>query len=284
MNVLVTGATGRLGKRVCPALIQAGHDVRATDLNQVRDFPVPVVVENLLHREACYRLTDGMDAVVHLGNYPNDLLTDHQRLFLENVTMNMNIVQASIEQELKKLVFSSSVQIFSGSHRHQPPSNEDDKPPCLLPYLPVDSDVPPQPANAYAVSKQVGEDLLAYAARTSDMQCIAIRFPWLANARAREWMEKRQARDPLNARRRNEAFTHLSFEDAAELVDKVLGTDLPGYRHYFPAAHSNTTRMDIHELLAAAYPDTPLRIPADQMTSLVDISRITEETGWEPSE
>ena len=283
MKILVTGATGHLGRHVCPALTEAGHEIRATDLRQTNDFPVPVLVENLLNREACYRLVEGMDAVVHFGNYPNDILRDRQRLFIENVSMNMNIVQASIELGLKKLIFSSSVQAISGHGRQQPPA-DGDKHACNLPYLPIDGDSPLQPANAYALSKQVGEDQLAYAARITDMQCIAIRFPWLMNDGQRKWLKRQRETKDFNRRHINEAFTYLSMNDAARLINSIVEADLPGFRHYFPAARANILGMDIQTLIPEAFPDVPLRIPVEQMTSLVDTSRITEETGWSPSE
>ena len=34
MKILVTGAHGKVGRALVPALIRAGHDVRATDLTR----------------------------------------------------------------------------------------------------------------------------------------------------------------------------------------------------------------------------------------------------------
>ena len=146
MTVTVTGAAGKLGVHVCRALVNAGHSVRATDKLSRRRVPVKVELMDLMDREACYRLVAASDAVVHLANYSDMMITDAQKLFNENVAMNMNVFQAAQETGVRHIIFSSSIQVL-GEHNS---SNTDLR--MCVPYLPLDGDAPANPKNAYAFS------------------------------------------------------------------------------------------------------------------------------------
>ncbi|MBD3392520.1 MAG: NAD-dependent epimerase/dehydratase family protein, partial [Chitinivibrionales bacterium] len=96
-TVLLTGACGRLGQVVCRHLVDRGFDVRATDVDKRTKLPVPVAVANLLDREGCYRLLDGIEAMVHLAGHPNDFARDPQTTYSENVRITVNLMHAGLE-------------------------------------------------------------------------------------------------------------------------------------------------------------------------------------------
>ncbi|WP_157009044.1 SDR family oxidoreductase [Agromyces laixinhei] len=72
MRVLVTGASGYIGGRLVPRLIEAGHDVRVVVRRpeRLRDVPwrtsVDVVAGDLADRTSVDRSMDGIDAVYYL--------------------------------------------------------------------------------------------------------------------------------------------------------------------------------------------------------------------------
>jgi nucleoside-diphosphate-sugar epimerase len=274
MKVTLTGAAGRLGVHVCRTLVERSHTVRATDKTFCSDLPVRVEVADLLDRASCYRLVEGSEALVHLANHPGFRGDDVQRVFHENVAVNMNVFQAAADMGMKRIVFASSVQVISG------PSKRDERnTPSSLPYLPLDGDVPPNPGNPYALGKQVSETMLAYFARTTGMTCVAVRFPGLVDD---EWLARIATNPSQHAFGRDEGFSFLHFLDAAELVAAILRTPLTGFRVYFPAARENRLRQPATDVVRQHFPNTLLRRPLEEMTSLVDVSRIERETGWSP--
>ena len=114
---------------------------------------------------------------------------------------------------------------------------------------------------------------------------IAIRFPGMFR---RDWFNWIRRHAKLDDRRDigyvDELFAWLTFEDSGRLVAACLKAQLPGYRCYFPAHPSPRVDMSVPDLVKRFWPTVPLKTPVDQLTHLVDISRITAETGWSPQD
>lgn len=280
MLVLVTGAAGQLGSATCKHLAAAGVGFRATDISTRKELGYRVQVVNLLNREACYELVEGCNAVVHIANRPNEHAGNPQQIFGDNCTMNMNVFQAAVEVGVKKVLYASSIQAIIGSRR----TGDIGKRPSPYPYLPADGDTPPCPGNCYAASKVAGEVLLRMFAEHRGLpSAIAVRFPGMW---PRDWFDwiRRHAKggSHWHGEYVDELFTWLSFEDAARLVEACLKAELPGYRCYLPAHPAPRVDGSVEELAARTWSAVPRKRPAEPLTSLVDISRITAETGWVP--
>jgi UDP-glucose 4-epimerase len=278
MKVTLTGATGRLGSHVCRVLSERGHSVTATDVSFRADLPVRIEVANLLDGTSCYHLLEGADAVVHLANYPGVVGNNGARTLNENTAMNMNIFEAARQLGVKKIIYASSIQAIIGRRPQGAAITFSN-----LPYLPLDSAVPLNPGNAYALSKAVAEQMLAYFAKQDGMSCIAIRFPLLADPEGLRWWRP-SMRDHFPGHiNPDEAGAYLPYTEAATLIDAILRANLPGFRVYQPAAADHMVMLPVADIVQKLYPKMPLHKPLSEMTSLVDISQIERETGWKPS-
>ena len=186
------------------------------------------------------------------------------------------VLAASSSCRVAKFVYASSIQVVSSE-----PGTE--KEPARVAYLPLDGESPPNPTNAYGLSKLGGEILLRTLFRNAGHEAVALRFPWLVRAQPDRAWGRRLA--PLDQREPRvvveQGLSCLSLNDAARLIHAVLRAHLPGFRTYLPAV-SVVTRDHISRYIEQYYRGVPLRVPLGEMTNLVDLGRIKEETGWVP--
>lgn len=272
-KVLVTGAVGVLGRFIVAELLRHPFDVVATDVVEDPDAPVPVHLANLLDLAAVRKLMPGMDVVLHLGNHPYQ--REAEITLNENVAMNTNVFQSAVDCGVSKVLFASSVQVI-GSEGGEVSIDRSPR----FPSFPLSEETPPFPTNTYALSKLAGESQLDYYATCYGIEGIAIRFPGMdRNEHHRvnaDWRPR-----PATCR---QGFSNLTYEDASRLVVAVIDAPLPGFRIYFPSSRENRNAIPTTRLLREFYPNTPCRRPLGDEDSLVDISRITRETGWEPQD
>lgn len=286
LKVLVTGACGRLGSQTTHELVADGRfEVRAADRIKSPKSPLPVEVANLLDRESCYHLVEGVDAIVHLANHPSPSSGDAQTVFAENNAINVNIFQAAVESGVNQILFASSIQAIFGKRTLKENAAQDRS---NLPYLPIDGDIPPCTDNTYGVSKIAGEALLRMYTQTGQLHsATALRFPVLLRG---GWMRKdsRAKKEPFiqshgHWYHPDEAFTYLSIPDAARLILAILLNPQPGLTIAQPGADELFTGMSMSEAMTY-FQGVPLRKPVEKMTSLVDLDVLKRLYGWVPQE
>ncbi len=74
MNILVTGAMGRIGSRLVPRLLERGDAVRVLVRNPgkaqvLKHQGAELVTGDLLNKESLTRAVAGIDAVIHLAAF-----------------------------------------------------------------------------------------------------------------------------------------------------------------------------------------------------------------------
>jgi nucleoside-diphosphate-sugar epimerase len=283
MRVAVTGAAGYLGRVISWGLADAGYEVQLIDMRMRSDLPARVEIADLFDIPTVYRVLEGCDAVVHLANHPGPHGMPPQRLYRENIEMNANVFQATVDLGIRRLVSASSVQAFAGDRNIGRNGKEDLEQPSCLSYLPIDGDAPVCPRNIYALSKATGEQQVRYyAAMFPDLSATVVRFPFMVSERHLHWHHGHGDGHHGFWGNIDEGLSYLAVQDAATLVPAILEKQDVGYHCIFPAAPDSHSSLPLPEVIEKLFPGVPLKMPIEDMTSLVDTSKITEAIGWEP--
>lgn len=281
-RIVVTGAAGKLGQRVCERLAADGIELVGIDRQAAGAGVAGVELHRLDLRQTpenrVVELCSGAAAVIHLANHPS-VQSDAQavEVFSDNMHLNMAVFHAAVRARVPRLIFASSVQVTAGWRTSQDPQAH-----AGLPYLPADGSLPANPGNVYALSKHFGEQLLEHLVRHTGGSGVALRLPWLIDADDLRHLQRHPSAQPPGWQRLDEAFTCLRYEDAADLMAAILRSDLPGFRIYFPAAGDPTINLPIPQIIERWYRDAQLRCPVNQIDRLVDLSVIERESGWRP--
>lgn len=169
--VLVTGASGFVGKHLSPALARDGWIVRrAVRTPSGRDDEV--VIESIGPTTDWQQALAGVDAVVHLAarvhhqheEYAVDL---YRRL---NTEGTMHLARCAANAGVRQFIFVSTVLVHGRANNDRPPFREDD---AL------------SPRGLYGMSKAAAEAGLKILAQDVDMRVTVIRPPLVYGAGAK---------------------------------------------------------------------------------------------------
>ena len=83
--IVVTGAAGRLGRRVVRLLLDQEVEVRATDQVLADDLSTEFQLCDMQDRKSVGSLLKGAEGVIHMGAIPGPLRADGRLIFDNNV-------------------------------------------------------------------------------------------------------------------------------------------------------------------------------------------------------
>ena len=143
MNVLVTGATGYIGRRLVDVLIYEGYHVRILVRKHSDLFmSVGQVIGNLADLDSLKDVTKDVDVVFHLGGGMRPSDGDFQTV---NAEGTKRLMEESIRTDVRRFVFMSAATVYGNVAN--PPAKESDI--CN-----------PLTGHAYALSKLEAENEL----------------------------------------------------------------------------------------------------------------------------
>ena len=165
MKILVTGASGRIGRYVERELVQANHDVTSADLVSPSERGCRFLRADLTNAGEVYQALAiaKAEAVIHLGAWANASVVPGTRTYGDNVQSTFNLFQACADLGIQRVVSASSAQVYGFAKT----------PPV---YVPVDEAHPLRPANCYALSKMAGEQAAGYFVARFGMEILSFRF------------------------------------------------------------------------------------------------------------
>lgn len=284
--ILVTGASGRLGKEVVRILLTRGDGVLGTDILPNPNSPCRFVQLDLRDRDGVSRLMREVTAVIHLGAIPgpggtlrtqaSDRAADagaaKDLIFENNVLSTFNILTVAAEKKVRRVVFSSSAFAVGWAH----------DPRAFVPlYLPLDEEHPLMPFEPYGLSKQVGECIAGMVARTGPTSVVSLRFcnviplerhselPWPAPTPDR----------PLTL----VMWAYADPRDVAEAHVRALDADLQGHETFLLAQPITRFRESTEELIHRNFGDrVPIRQPLHGNESIISTKKAQRLLGFQP--
>lgn len=170
MRVLVTGSSGRIGRRLCKELLKEDHEVVGLDIKSASDLErdgIVCVEGSLEDLDTVDEAATGVDAVVHLGALMSWLEADAPALFSINVEGTFNVLEVAARQGIERFVFASSGEVY---------------PEVKPTYLPINELHPTHPISYYGMTKLLGEQMAWFYSRKFGLPVVVLRFPHTQDA------------------------------------------------------------------------------------------------------
>ena len=154
MEILVTGGSGFIGTQLVSDLLKFGHDVSIYDKVRSEKYPDFCVIADVRDRERLTEALRGTDAIYHLAAEHRDDVRPISLYYDVNVGGAENLVHAAEKNNVKKIVFTSSVALY-GLNAGMP-----------------DEQSPIKPFNDYSKSKAEAEQVFDKWVQGGDSRCL----------------------------------------------------------------------------------------------------------------
>jgi len=162
--VLLTGASGFLGRAIAPRLAAAGHRVIGLDPMPAPDPATRHIVDDLGDRARLAALlsAEQVTHVIHAGGVSGPMVLPDapERVMDINVGRTLNLLQAAVASRVVTFVYCSSVSAVGDFYQDQP----------------IGEDFPLRPTSPYGGSKAAVEMVLRALWRKVPLDLCALRF------------------------------------------------------------------------------------------------------------
>lgn len=167
MNLLVTGGAGYIGSHTVRKLKEAGHEVVIFDnlssghRDAIKGFEL--FEGDLANKEDLKKVfsQNSFDGVIHFAGLieVGQSMIDPKEFFQNNLVCGLNLLEAMLEHNVKKIVFSSSAAVY-GQPEKTPIEENDSK----------------SPTNVYGLTKLMFEQVLDAYDHAYDLKSVALRY------------------------------------------------------------------------------------------------------------
>lgn len=166
-KILITGATGFVGRGLVPALILAGHDVLCAVSKKADWLQAKQVVINRIELQSDWSdALDGIDVVIHLAArvhvMKDTVASPWDEFYKINSLATKNLAEQAAQHGVKRFVFLSSIKVNGEFTLDNQPFTEDSL---------------AQPDDPYGKSKLHAEQYLRSVSQETGMEVVILRPP-----------------------------------------------------------------------------------------------------------
>ena len=226
-KLIVTGATGYLGRAFVSAAVQQGFDVLALTRSKANDLPCKFMMPSDWSNETLLsKAMEGRDALIHLAGLAHGKPGDMTEI---NVELTETLARAAVQAKLPHMLFVSSAAVFGGPGT----------------FSPEDA---PSPTNDYGQSKTLAEYSLCDILAGTTTKLTIVRPPMIVGPEApghaatlRRFFLKNQPL-PFGALTNRRSYVALDALVQA-LLDLVKATPARSTLHHIAAEPVSATRL-----------------------------------------
>jgi nucleoside-diphosphate-sugar epimerase len=266
MNIFVTGATGKVGSRFVPRILQRGHHVKvlvrdAAKADWLRLQGAEIVEGELLQPGSYVDALRGTDVVIHLAAQFRGV--DEHTTRISNYDGTIALAHAALQAEVPRFVFSSTNNVY-GASGHSRPSREDDE---------------LRPAFAYPQSKAEAEKALLQLHEEQGLGLRIVRLPFVYGEGDPHITEFLPYLRNWNPARRVHMAHHADVGQALILAASTQGID---GRIYNVADDAPITVAELLQLHHSENSPEALQQEYSPWDMIVDTTRIRDELHYRP--
>lgn len=267
-RIVVTGGSGKAGRRVVTDLKEHGYEVRNVDSGASRDHDTSTVVADLTDLGQTFQALTEADAVVHLAAIPGPNVLSDDATFRINTLSTYNVFSAALALKLERVVWASSVTLIGVPFDREQPA-----------YAPVDERHPSLAENHYALSKLIGEELAAQFSRWSGTPFVGLRYASIVEEH--DYKGFPDFWDDFSIQRWD-LWSYVDAQDVAQATRLALESDTSGSENFLVAAANTCMTTPSSELMAEVFPNVPIRNELGEFESLVSTDKARSMLGYEP--
>lgn len=288
-RVLVTGASGFVGVRLCAHLEARGYEVYGCDV-------VASPNEKKLHNcdianadsiEETLSWAGPLDHVIHLAamTYVPEAQADPVKVIDVNLKGTINVVRLMQEHTSgARLLFVSSSEVYGSPQ-----------------FTPITEKHPLSPKNPYAISKAAADQYCGYCFESEGLPIVRIRpfnhsgpgqsdrFVLSSFAKQVAEIEAGSREAVIRVGNLEAARDFMHVDDVIRAYETALSDGQPGEAYNICSGNSYNIGDALRRLIAMATVDIQIEVDPDLLRS-VDVPEIrgshdkfTRETGWEPN-
>ncbi|RED55701.1 NAD-dependent epimerase/dehydratase family protein [Cohnella lupini] len=266
MNIFVTGATGKVGSRFVPRMLQRGHHVKllvrdAAKADWLHQQGAEVLEGDLLQPDNYVDALRGTDVVVHLAAQFRG--ADENTTSIANIDGSIALAQATLKADVPRFIFSSTNHVY-GSGDHSRPSREDDE---LKPAFP------------YPQTKADAEVALLLLHREQELGLRILRLPFVYGEHDPHIKEVLPLLRNWNPAKRMHMAHHADVSQALMLAASTPGID---GRIYNVADDAPISVAELLQLHNSEVSSEALQQDFDPWNMIVDTTRIRDELHYRP--